>query len=172
MDEVHIGSGNGRPLQLRRNQKRGWTATRRARFIDALALSCNVTLAANEAGMAQVSAYRLRRTDPAFADLWREALIAGYERLETELLQRALQAVNAIRPGDGGEDVAKSVNAAVERMDVKTILQVMAHRRATVEGGMRPGRRDVQRRIATEEETNAVLLKKLAVLRRQMKAGT
>lgn len=169
MDEVHIGSGNRRPVQLKRVRKGGWTKTRRARFLDALALSCNVTLAAGEAGMATLSAYRLRRSDPEFADLWREALLAGYERLETELLGRALQAVNAIQPGDGGEAVAKAADAAVEKMDARTILQVLAHRRATVEGGVRPNRRDVRRRIATEEETNAALLKKLAILEKQVK---
>jgi hypothetical protein len=172
MDEVQIGSGNRRPVQVKRVRKGGWTKTRRARFLDTLALSCNVTLAVREAGMSTANAYRLRRMDPEFAELWREALVAGYERLETELLQRALQSVNAIAPGDGGEDVAEAANAAVEKMDIRMILQVLAHRRATVEGGMRPNRRDVQRRIATEEETNAALLKKLAVLERQVRERT
>jgi hypothetical protein len=172
MDEVQIGSGNRRPVQLRRTRKDGWSKARRARFLDVLAMSCNVRLAADEAGMSTNNAYRLRRMDPEFAALWREALLAGYERLETELLQRALQSVNAIEPGDGGEDAAAAADAAVEKMDTRMILQVLAHRRATVEGGMRQTRRAAQRRIATEEETNAALLKKLAVLEKQVREQT
>lgn len=172
MDEVQIGSGNRRPVQVKRIRKGGWTKTRRACFLDVLALSCNVRLASSEAGMSAQNAYRLRRTDPEFAALWREALVAGYERLETELIQRALQSVNAIQPGDGGEEAAEAANAVVEKMDIKAILQVLAHRRATVEDGMRPNRRDVRRRMATEEETNAALLKKLAILERQTRDRT
>lgn len=173
MDEVQIGSGRQRPVQVRRVRKDGWTKARRARFLDMLALSCNVRMAAREAGMATNNAYRLRSTDPQFAELWREALIAGYERLEMELVGRALQSVNAIQPGDGGPDVTAAGEAVIEKMDAKTILSVLAQRSRALEKGIRPLRRDACRReVATEEETNAALLKKLAVLRRQIKEST
>ncbi|MET0310346.1 MAG: hypothetical protein ABW023_16695 [Sphingomonas sp.] len=168
MDEVRIGSGNRRPVQVRRNPKNGLGKTKRARFLDTLALTCNVRLAAHQSGLHKSSIYRLRRTDPAFAGLWRDAMLAGYERLEMELLHRALQSMNAIEPGDGGEDVAEAANAAVEKMDTRTILQVLGHHRVSMEGGKRPPRRG-ERRIATEEETNAALLKKLAILEKQVR---
>jgi len=172
MDELRIAGGKRRPLQLQRVSKTHWTRTKRACFLDVLALSCNVKLAAEQAGVVPSSAYRLRRLDPDFAALWRDALLAGYERLETELVGRALQSIDPILPGEGGEEAAAAADAAIEKMDARTILQVLAHRRATVEGGMRPSRRDAQRRIATEEETNAALLKKLAVLERQVRERT
>ena len=172
MDELHITGSKRRPLQRQRLTKSGWTKTKRAKFLDVLALTCNVKFAAAEAGAVPSTAYRARRTDPEFAELWREALLAGYERLETELLQRALQSINAISPGDGGHAVVEAADAAVEKMDINAILKVLAHRRGTVEGGMRPSRRDVRRRIATEEETNAALLKKLAILERQVRERT
>ncbi|WP_213982623.1 hypothetical protein [Sphingomonas sp. dw_22] len=170
MDDVRIGNGRRRPAQVKRVRKDGCTRKRRACFLDVLALTCNVRLAAREADLSVTTAYRLRRTDLEFAALWREALIAGYERLETELVQRALQSINAIEPGDGGEEAVAAADAAVEKMDVNTILKVLAVCRATLDGGGQRGRRDMpHRRIATEEETNAALLKKLAVLEKQVR---
>lgn len=56
------------------------------RFLSALAECSNVTVSANTANITTGYVYKLRRTDPAFARLWRQALFEGYEHLEMEVL--------------------------------------------------------------------------------------
>jgi hypothetical protein len=167
MAEVGIGSGKRRPVQVRRTRIDGWTVKRRQRFIDMLAGTCNVRMAADAAGVQTGSAYRLRRTDPAFDAAWREALVLGYERLETALLERALRSVDRPPPGED-DDTARSAERAVEAMDPRVMAMVLNHHRAAAEGrgaGARPG----ARRVATAQETNDALLKKLAVLEKQVR---
>lgn len=57
-------------------------------FIGALAESSNVKAAADAASVSQALVYKKRRTDPAFAQRWYEALAEGYDRLEMDLLER------------------------------------------------------------------------------------
>lgn len=163
MADEMIGGQNRRPVQVKRVRKDGWTKARRARFLDRLALTCNVRLAAQAAGKPAASAYVLRRRDAGFAELWRDALEAGYERLETELLARALGNVNAIEPGESDvEDEGE--------IDTELALKLIGRHRAEARGTGRPTSRARSRHVATEEETNAALLRKLAILRRQMEA--
>ena len=67
-----------------------WTKKKRAVFLDELAGTCNVRQAAAAARVTPQSVYRLRRKDPGFVEEWHEALLAGYEMLETELLGHLL----------------------------------------------------------------------------------
>lgn len=60
----------------------GW----RARFLDALVETSNVSASALRAGIPLRTVYKARRNDPAFAARWRAALAEGYENLEMELL--------------------------------------------------------------------------------------
>lgn len=62
------------------------TAGWRARFLEALAETSNVTASAARAGIPARTVYKYRRQDPAFAARWRAALAEGYENLEMELL--------------------------------------------------------------------------------------
>ena len=55
-------------------------------FLEALAETSNVSVAAARAGVTALRAYRLRRDDPAFAAKWLAALHEGYDHLEMELL--------------------------------------------------------------------------------------
>lgn len=111
--EVRIGGAKGRQCQLTRVSGRQWTAARRQAFLDSLAQTCNVTMAVAAAGMGTTAVYQLRKTDPAFAGLWQEALALGYERLETALLQHALVGVNALEVrAVSAEDAAPGVAEA------------------------------------------------------------
>lgn len=58
-------------------------------FLAALAETCNVSLSAREAKRSPRTFYALRRRDPGFRAAWLEALSAGYDHLEMELLHRA-----------------------------------------------------------------------------------
>ena len=112
--DVYLTGQNGRPVQLARVKRGGWTKARRKRFLDVLATTCNVTTATAAAGMKGKSAYDLRKRDPAFAALWQEALAQGYETLEQAVLRGVLEGVNAIEiegeaalAEDGGPDAAR-----------------------------------------------------------------
>lgn len=80
----------GEGVQVRQPNGNGWTKARRARFLDELAATCNVTAAARAAGKDARNAYRLKQRDGEFARLWAEAFAAGRERLHEALIARAL----------------------------------------------------------------------------------
>src|SRR3546814_4097149 len=88
--ETSISSARHRALQLRTARTGGFTAAARRTFLDALAATCNVTLAARAAGFPVRPCYRWRHQHAAFAEAWQEALAIGYDRLETALLDYAL----------------------------------------------------------------------------------
>lgn len=181
--EDRIAGGHKRSLHMAKVRKGGWTRTRRKRFLDMLAATCNVRIAVEAAGLAPGSAYALRRRDPIFAGLWKEALAIGYERLEETLLQRALEGVNAIEIDAAGEmilpaprmDVGKAVgfqpgsggSAKINSDAVQLAMLVLNRHRATVEGKGRPVG---VRKHTSAEETDAALRKKLDALARQLKA--
>lgn len=171
-----IAGARNRVVQKARVRKDGWTRERRRRFLAALAESCNVRLACDIAGLAPSSAYDLRRRDPAFAELWGEALAQGYDTLEAALLSHALIGVNAIAIGEPGPDDAgdgvpavpgsgfapRSLNPA----SVQLALALLNRHRQGVDGKPFRGR---QR--PTAAETDAALKKQLDALARQLNAA-
>lgn len=158
MDE-EIGPQHNGPLQLKQTKANGWTKARRAAFLEELAMSCNVRRAHVAAEMALGSAYRLRRRDPLFAKQWQEALELGYDRLELALVRRALEAVDELTLDEGKEPV--------EKMSVVQALALLRQHRASVERGSANGRRSQPREVATQEETDAVLIKRIGMVLHQ-----
>lgn len=156
MDDVIEPQNNG-PLQIRKGKKNGWTQARRAAFLTELAYSCNVRRAHAAAGMGESSAFALRRRDPLFAQQWQAALEAGYERLDMALLRRALEVVDGHQLDEREEPL--------ERMTVAQAIDVMNKHRQSVQQGRAHARR--LRHVATQEETDAVLLKRIAMVKRQ-----
>src|SRR3546814_20693834 len=75
--ETIISSARHRALQLRTARKGGFTAAARRTFLDALAATCHVTLAARAAGLPARTCYRWRPQHSPFADAWQEALELG-----------------------------------------------------------------------------------------------
>lgn len=95
MADEFITRGSRKPPQVR-CAERGWTAKRRKAFLDVLAASANVRLAARSIGVDPAGAYRVRARDKAFAALWDEALALGYDSIEQALIERARGGANAI----------------------------------------------------------------------------
>lgn len=60
----------------------------RAIFLETLAATSNVALAARTANVAPARAYRVRRGEPAFERAWFAALCEGYDHLEMEVVRR------------------------------------------------------------------------------------
>lgn len=168
-EDQHIRlGGKSRILQVRKIRRgKGFTQAKRKRFLTVLAATCNVRLSAQAAGVNNGTIYSWRSADAAFAAQCRAAITAGYERLETALLARALGTDGAAAAAIAGMDLGDPEAILPEgEIDAELAIKLLNRHRATVEGRdrpMRPGRH-----IATREETDAALLKQLKVLRRQI----
>lgn len=165
MDEV-VRGGCGRTAMRRRPQKKEATMRQRQMFLETLADSCNVCRAAEAAGITKSTFYRLRRRDAAFAEAWQEALESGYVRLEMALVERAIYTIE----GPGDDDVAGL--PAVGAMTVAQAIDLMAKHRASVAGGRAKGQRPSHRDRPTAEETDAEILRRIAVIERQRAGKT
>lgn len=164
MDEVIEPRRNG-PLQRKKGKRIGWTKAKREVFLTELAASCNIRRASAAAAMGQTSAYRLRRRDPEFAKAWQAALEIGYERLETALVRRALEAV-----GEISIDALDERAELIEKMPVDQAIHVLRFHRDSVKQGYPRTRRSQQRHVATQAETDAVLIKRIGMVERQRAA--
>lgn len=83
------------PVPRQRNRHDGWTPERQRAFLEALADTGSVRLAARTVNMASEGAYQLRRQPGAeeFAAAWNAALDHGIRRLEDIALERAIHGV-------------------------------------------------------------------------------
>lgn len=125
------------------------TAQWRGAFLTALAETSNVAASCAIAGVTASRAYKLRRIDPAFARLWRIALLEGYEHLEMEVLHR-------LRFGAPRDEEVK--------FDAAAALRLLVLHRETV----------ARERVVREEETVESAMRlfdiKAAELRRKIEA--
>src|SRR6478735_2788882 len=71
----------------------GWTAARKARFLDALAGDGNVRAACARVGLSREAAYRLRRRDVLFARAWAAAQVQAREIVGEVLGTRAIEGI-------------------------------------------------------------------------------
>jgi hypothetical protein len=86
----------GKRVRQVRPSHRSWTVAKQRAFLEALAESCNVKLAAKRAGVSTSMAYVRRGKDASFRAGWDRALATGYAQLEMMLLERALHGVEKI----------------------------------------------------------------------------
>ena len=71
-----------------------FTEERRAVFLHHLKQGYTITGAARAAGTLQMTAYKARAADPEFKAQWDEALEEGLDRLEDEVVRRAVDGVD------------------------------------------------------------------------------
>ena len=90
-----LGAYRGK-AQKRTGRPSDWTKAMAERFVEVLADSCNVTLAAQAIGRSVSNVYKRRSKDASFRAAWDEALAVGYSRLELMLLERALHGVEKV----------------------------------------------------------------------------
>lgn len=79
-----------------RPSHRSWTAAKERKFLEALATSCNVKLAARAAKVSTSAAYVRRTRNATFRSAWESALATGYAQLELMMLERALHGVEKV----------------------------------------------------------------------------
>lgn len=109
--------------------------------------------------MGSSGAYRLRQRDPEFAKQWQAALEIGYERLEAALLRRAIETVDEIKLEEAKEPV--------EKMTVAEATALLRLHRASVERGHAGGCRSQAREVVTQQEVDAILLKRIQMAKRR-----
>ncbi len=157
-----------RPAIVRRSRwgvqrvgcNRQWSEPAEEAFLDALAASCNVTLACEEAGVGHSSVYRQRRQRPDFAARWQDALEQGYARLEMAVVEAAIAAAEG-RDRTGGRPILP--------MSAETVLKVLTAHRSAVKGvGRRPGWQARRRPMAEVKES---ILRKLEAIEAARAAG-
>lgn len=161
MDELNVAL-QGKPK--RRKAKDGsFGKAKRQRFLDALALTCNITRSAEHAGVSRGTICATRRRDPVFDAQFHAALAMGYDRIEALVLEHG----GAGEPIEPDPERAEAEGLAVEPFDFERAMKVLIYRRGERNG--EPNRRTGRpRRAATREETNAALLKALAAAKRRM----
>lgn len=151
------------PLARKGGKRVRWTARMKAEFLDTLAATANVVAAANAIGVNPVSVYALRRRDPAFLAEWALALEQGYQMIETLLVGHVLASGDAVSP------IARPDARAP--IDFDAALRLLSQHRAAVCGGGRTRRGGPKPHRASDEETNAAILKKLAAIERARDAA-
>lgn len=131
--------------QIRRIRKDGLTPARRTLFLETLARTDNVTMAAEAAGCSAQAFYKLRDRDPDFLRQWEEAVAIGYEEIELNLLAKGRGL-----PVPDGFDPAVAV-AVLKRRDAIAAYQERRRKRGAPAGREMPAtemRRELLRRLA------------------------
>lgn len=128
----------------RRPATRGWTKTRRREFLEHLAATMNVRGSARAVGVSEQSAYRLRARDEDFRAGWRAAIAEAYERLELEMLRRAIGEAAGDVGADGAETAAgdrartggrkTAASASASAADSRLAMFLMKMHRETARG--------------------------------------
>ena len=129
---------------------------RKLRFLKYLAMSSHVTASAKRANISPSTLYHWRSRDPEFRLRWMDALAAGYELLEMELLDRARNGVDR-HIFHAGSKVA-TVREYKDGLGVKLLLahkQMVALTRAAQE-------------ISSPEQVRASLDQKLGDMRMKL----
>lgn len=159
--ELVVMGGKGRLLVKTKRSCREVSQRSRDAFILSLSETCNVSLSAEQAGIALSTVYKIRQRDAAFAAAWQRALDDGYQRLEMGLVQAALAAVEGPRPDVSGD------RPVVAPMTMDQALRLLGRHEGSVRGGRFKANRPGKGRMPTSAETDEAILKRLAILRRQ-----
>lgn len=130
--------GGAKP-KARKRSARDWTRAKETAFLSTLADTCNVTAAAEAAGVSTGGAYKRRKAVAAFRAGWADALSAAYQQLEMVLLERAL---------NGTEKVVKRRDGSEERMrdypNHIALHLLKMHRESALEASAEPSEADVE----------------------------
>jgi hypothetical protein len=147
-------AGNGRALQQRRDGTRHlFGKERKQTFLEHLAATCNVTAAAEAAGVNLATPYVHRMKDREFAEKWWLALEQGAAKLVALRLQREVErAEELVLKGDMPPDERTPIDL------MKLITQMREISRGLSGGETRRGR-PVE--VASLDETCKALAKRL-----------
>jgi hypothetical protein len=161
-EEGTIVARGKRGLQVRKQRRGGWTAQKKRRFLEALAATCNVRRACEKVGLSDRSAYAERAKDPVFREEWQTAIDSARGVLATMLIERSGRGG---RLPEAGEDDTPFDDPAT--MDTALALTLIKQH----EGGAARWRGSRPPRYATREQTDAEILRRLAIVGRRLGAA-
>lgn len=154
-NSVAGGAAAGGDTQVRRaGQAIRWTAAMRDAFFAHLAGSCNITAAAGAIGVPPSQVYYRRKTYPAFAEQWEEAIAIAYQVMETRLIGHVL--------AGGGATVAAVDGVAPEAIAWDGAIKLLTMHKARREGRART--RGPAQTVATRAQTDAAIIRRLKAL--------
>lgn len=162
-DEIRIAPANRRLLQRRRRYVR-FDLDRQAAFIARFMATCDAKASAAAAGVSESTVHHRRRTDPAFAEAWREALALGLPSLEAEALRLRLLAQQRFREALDSADPAARPGAADIAAEFDRTMKLLARHDRKARGPetrFKPGGR---RRRATFDDAIDALDRRLDAL--------
>lgn len=151
---IAANDADERPAPVRKPYK--FTKGAREAFLTHLAATAHVEGAAAAAGVCDVTAYAYRQRDSHFAQEWRVALLAGYDRIEAALIRKALGQPHHAPVVDCAET---GTDPGPGELDVHLALVLLARHKPTVERAAKAAI-DVAFR-ATRDSAEATLLAKL-----------
>lgn len=161
-EELVARGGNGRRTQIARARLKQWTPRIEARFLDVLAGNANVKAACAAVGLTQASAYNHRHRRASFRDRWDAALAVGYARIETAMVGQLGAMLGSGMDADGCERET-TPDLTITHLNVDAALQALRLHQRRVQGtGNPPGA--VRRRVATIEEIEAEILRRIAAI--------
>lgn len=132
----------------------------RARFLERLAETANVSLSAKHAGASTFAVYQLRKSSKAFRDQWARALGEGYVRLEADLLAEALKPI-------ANATADKTVKQRTEKHRIAMFL-LNAHRAAVRGEAKAAGALTPAAKPPTPAQLRADLSARFATMRARM----
>ncbi len=136
-------------------------AAARARFLDVLAQTSNVRLAARATQRSTHAFYALRQRDGGFDEAWQQALVQGADLMAGDL-------ISALRGGEGQDAEGDAPPRAIDPKIALEVLKIQA--RLAERGGMRDrdGAAGTQGRVrhVPLDVVQAELLRRLEAVRR------
>jgi hypothetical protein len=125
-------------------------------FLDHLAETSNVSVAAKRAGVSRSAVYRLRALSPAFSNGWQSAIATGYDELEFRMLKTArFGTLKPVKRPDG------TIGRATEYDDAQGLKLLMAYKasveKANIERGRGEGPGDAQAAATARDQLAAAL---------------
>jgi hypothetical protein len=124
--EVRIVPANRRVLQRRRMRQVRFDEGRRQIFLAHFSWSCDAKAAAAEAGVHEATVHNARRTDPGFAEQYRETLEHAYVGLEAEALRQRVEAQQRLRSVLEAEPASSPPVAGEIALEFDRVLKLLA----------------------------------------------
>jgi hypothetical protein len=132
-----VAPRGGRRWQAQRMRRNQFSRERKEVFLAHFAATCDVSASAAAAGVCESTVYEHRRSDPAFALAWQEALEQGYARLEAEAVAQRIKAMAALKVRLGTKVAAAGDADAAAEFD--RVLQLLREHKRGLAGTKKGG---------------------------------
>lgn len=161
-----VAPAKGRRWQLRRARRNRFSRERKQAFLAHFAATADAEASADAAAVGISTVYEHRRTDPAFAEGWRDALTESWSRLEAELLRQRLAAAEKLR--FAADEAAAPELARMVADEFERAICLLREYRRSLTGPRHAGRPPAKWSF---DDAFEALEKELKVFRRRVDSG-